>query len=357
MKWLVGWGIVFVLSWGIGAIVCGIALFLKKYRATKIAALLFFGLPLLGLAADLIKQEMIRSNFERAKDEVARLCARDGGDKIYRTVENVQGVVQVRARPDAITSKPGGLSDQYGMVDPYGWAMGDRNDMNGIVGEASIREKVTITNARGEEVSGERNMPIGKQGYWFVEQQLKDVPPTGNRYLRTYLANNPSNKVSQSESDANPLFIRKQSEVSQLRSRYGYLTEDLTTKAMRDDWIGAGRIKIVDLQTNEVLAERTGYFRASGDLLPTSGLRWTASGAFHQDRICPSDSALLDFLHAVLSPPKGFPTKEQLESIAKEGLSLSGVGPLRRLDMHSLLSKFSAVLSVRRPILIPKTAL
>jgi len=36
---------------------------------------------------------------------------------------------------------------------------------------------------------------------------------------------------------------------------------------------------------------------------------------------------------------------------------LIGVGPLQALDMHSLLSKFSAVLSVRSPVLIPKNAL
>ena len=75
MKWLVGWGIVFVLSFGLGAIVCGITLWLNNYKAAKIAALIFFGLPLLGLGADLINQKRILYNFERAKEEVARLCA------------------------------------------------------------------------------------------------------------------------------------------------------------------------------------------------------------------------------------------------------------------------------------------
>ncbi len=246
---------------------------------------------------------------------MARLCAKDGGDKIYRTVENVQGVFQMRARVDAITSKPGGLSDQYGMVDPYGWALGDRDDMSGLVGGSSIREKVTYQNVRGEEVTGERNMPLGKQGYWFVEQHAESNSPTANLYRRIYLVSNPAYKNSQSVTDPSPRFIRKQKAVNQLKSRYGYLTEDLTTKDMRDNWIGAGRIKIIDLQTNEVLAERKGYFRASGDFLPSRGLRWTASGAFHQKRICPSESRFVRFFTRSVGPPeRGFPSEEQLET-------------------------------------------
>ncbi len=50
MKWLFGWGMIFVVSWGLGAIVCGITLWLKNYKTTKIAALFFFGLPVVGVS-------------------------------------------------------------------------------------------------------------------------------------------------------------------------------------------------------------------------------------------------------------------------------------------------------------------
>ncbi len=309
MKSLVGWGIVFVLSWGLGAIVCGITLWLKKDKAAKFAAAVFFGLPLLGISADLINQKRILYNFERAKEEVARLCAKDGGDQIYKTVENVQGVLQMKARNPDYYRKPDGtlynaMADQYGMNDPYGRAIQDSFEIYSHVGMSSIRPEAPSR---------------GKQGYWFIEQQPNQASPEGRGYRRSYLSavESPPDLQSRTTTDKPVYEVKQMSNVSTLRSRYGYLTEDLTTEEMRDNWIGAGRIKVIDLQTNEVLAERKGYFRASGNLLPSGADRWTSSGSEGQDRICPPGS-IWRFLHAVLIPPVNFPTTEQLESIAEE---------------------------------------
>jgi hypothetical protein len=303
MKWLVGWGIVFVLSWGLGAIVCGVTLFMKKYKTTMIAAFVFFALPLLGLGADVINQKRLLYNFERAKEEVARLCVKDGGDKIYRTVENVWGVFQMRARQPESYRRPDGtfyyaMRDQYGMEDPYGRAQGDRDDLAGSVGGSTVYPEV----------------PKGEYGYWFIEQQSKQDSPVGSGYRRSYLSvveNPPEWRVRANK--GNPVYEVKPMIVSKLLSRYGYVTEDLTTKEMRDNWIGAGHIKIVDLQTNELLAERKGYFRATGDLLPASGIRWSRSVG------CPNKGPSVGhFLHSVLKPMRGYPTTEQLELIAKD---------------------------------------
>ena len=108
--------------------------------------------------------------------------------------------------------------------------------------------------------------------------------------------------------------VKTVTNVKNLLSRYGYLTEDLSTTEMRNNWIGAGRIKIIDLQTNEVLAERKGYFRARGDILPPHGLRWWGGG----NLMCPKNGGLLSFLHSTLQPVKGFPSDEQLEHIASQ---------------------------------------
>lgn len=303
MKWLLGWIITFVIFWGLGAIVCGIAAWRKNYKVAKVAAVILFGLPMVLLGANLIRQKLILNDFEYAKKEVARLCALDGGDKIYKTVDNVEGVFQMRARKPQYESRPGersynAMSDQYGMEDPYGKAQYDDNDVSSFVGNSSIFPDAP---------------PRGKQGYWFVEQKIATASYKKALYRRTYLV------ISKKSNDPQtPIFLTQPIEVNKLKSRYGYLTEDLTTKEMRDHWIGAGRIKIIDLQTNEVLAERKGYFRASGDLLPEHGNRWTASGAYMQNRMCPSNQSLLQFLHSALKPPQDFPTSEQLESIAKD---------------------------------------
>jgi len=304
MKWLAGMGIIFVLSWGIGAIVCGVMLLVNQYRMAKISGLVFFLLPVLGLAVNLINEKRILHNFERAKEEVARLCAKDGGDKIYRTVENVQGVFQMRARLPDHSRKPDGtsynaMSDQYGLEDPYNWAHGDRDDLSGWVGGST----------------GYPEKSKGGNGYWFIEQQPKRGSLEGTGYRRSYLSvvnNPPAWKVSSNK--GNPIYeVKEMPNVGRLLSRYGYLTEDATSQEMRGNWIGSGYIRIFDLQTNELLAERKGYFRAAGDMLPAMGILW--SSAFS----CPSkDPSIGHFLHSVLKPVSGFPSTAQLQSIAKE---------------------------------------
>jgi hypothetical protein len=47
--------------------------------------------------------------------------------------------------------------------------------------------------------------------------------------------------------------------VEELQSRYGYLTEDISTSQMRSRWIAGGKITIINLETKEVLAERIGF--------------------------------------------------------------------------------------------------
>jgi hypothetical protein len=306
VTWLLTWTAVFAVFWGLGIIVGVIAYWRKNYLFAKNAALFFFCLPGAMLLANFIWQNMLTSDFERSKKEVARLCVLDGGDKIYKTVDNVQGILQMRARkPESYIRADGSvynaMTDQYGMDDPYGAENSDRDDMHNRVGMSS------------KYINGS---PRGKQGYWFIEQQPEYGSPIGREYRRNYLTILENPEAWQiRESNGNPLYKVKQFKVSNLKSRYGYLTEDLTTKEMRDHWIGAGRIKIIDLQTNEVLAERKGYFRASGDRLPVYGLRW--SGV--EGGTCPSSNkGLWSFLQSVLKPPQDFPTNEQLESIAKD---------------------------------------
>jgi hypothetical protein len=299
MMSLFTWTFVFAVFWGLGILVGGIAYWRKNYLFAKNAALFFFCLPGAMLLANFIWQNVLTSDFERSKKEVARLCALDGGDKIYKTVDNVQGVLQMRARkPDVNGSFNNVMRDQYGMDDPYGSAQGDSEDMTSEVGRSSLDYNAP---------------PRGKQGYWFIEQQPKFGSSRDSGYRRNYLA------ISRESRDPeSPTFVTPQMNVSKLKSRYGYLTEDLTTKEMRDHWIGAGRIKIIDLQTNEVLAERKGYYVADGYNLPEYADRWAAVGAYMQKRICPSNNHLQNFLQSVLKPPQDFPTTEQLHSIAEE---------------------------------------
>lgn len=54
--------------------------------------------------------------------------------------------------------------------------------------------------------------------------------------------------------------------VDAFTARYGVTWDDLSTKEDRDHWIAGSSLKVIDLQNNEVIAERVGYMidRAQG---------------------------------------------------------------------------------------------
>ena len=163
-------------------------------------------------------------------------------------------------------------ADQYGMVEPWALANGDWNQS---AVELGIRGK----------------------GYWFKEQHPDFGKPQGPPYFRTTYLD------------------RKSFKVDTLSARYGYTTEDLTTNELRKRWIGGGKLKIIDLQTNEVLAERTDYYRATG---PGVKMAW-ASGVS-----CPpgpkrlTNTSSPEFILAVLKPSNELPTDQQLLQIKGE---------------------------------------
>lgn len=311
-----GWALALLISWGIGAFFCTITFLRKNRQGTIVGFIGFFILPVVLLGIDTLKQQRIYEKFMGAEKEVARLCANDGGDKIYRTVSGVKGVFQMRARKAVSknvsdNSDKNSLDDQYGMFDPYGWAQGDRNKIDEFVGGA-IRF--------GLNTSSDKPM------YWFFEQQPEYGLPEGPPYKRSIQIdrdelldqNSVAGKAYRSQGvfqQAHPKTIQSQ----QRQSRYGYITEDITTKAMRDAWIGAGRIKIIDLKTQEVFAVRTGYYKATGRYAERSKPRWT--DGYYQS--CPvlgeeRNSQLVHFIQSVLEPVKGYPNSEQLQVILEE---------------------------------------
>jgi hypothetical protein len=47
-------------------------------------------------------------------------------------------------------------------------------------------------------------------------------------------------------------------------TRYGVTYDDISTREDRDYWIAGSSLKVIDLQTNEVMAERIGYMMDRG---------------------------------------------------------------------------------------------
>jgi len=292
MKTLIPLLLYALVSGVIGLIICGVMLRIPgKRKSAAIAAVIFFGGPPLVYGLLWIRDTIAQSSFEEDVAYVRELCAKNGGDKIYRRADNVEGVFQMRARLPGDAQ----LRDQFGMFDPWGVAQFDGADPA---------------------------IPIGYRAdeYRFVETRPGPSQP-GPPFRRKVLIDT-GRRIGDSIPNALPeqadktIWERRSFEVSKLRSRYGYITEDLTTPEMRRRWIGAGKLKIVDLATNEVMAERVGYFRAAGSMALD---HWSGGGAYQNGRICPQDSSLSIFLLSVLRPPPpSTPTPELVQSLYRE---------------------------------------
>jgi hypothetical protein len=265
----------------IGLIACGFAAYKKRKIAALVCAVIFFGGPVAAYAVLHFQATQQQDEFDAARKEVQELCARNGGDKIYKTVDNVEGVFQMKARNPDVEKQ---LRDQYG----WGMAMGDKDDPA---------------------------IPAAHDGksYWFIEQQPTNEKPDGSLFRRKLFVDTGrtwGQVVPDATDEAKNRHIWKYIaiDIRELRSRYGYFIEDISTPETREHWIAGGRIKIIDLQTKEVLAERTGYFLAEGS-------RWSWAAAQQNGRMCPERGSIEDFLLTVLKPIQALPTNQQLDTL------------------------------------------
>jgi hypothetical protein len=189
------------------------------------------------------------------------LCKTEAGEFIYKTVENVEGLYQIRSR-----QKVGYEANHlYALEDPY----------------------------RGPEGSNEL-------GYFFVE-------PGRYRFLeardQTEAINKPDegNKVVRYFGYDGKKLETMQKELGARNSRYGYTWRGIKRLHDRELGIGGSELIVLDLKTDEVLAVHRGYVRFEIDeRFGTSGLHWT--------KRCPAaeanrgGGARLQFLLKVLKP-------------------------------------------------------
>jgi hypothetical protein len=227
------------------------------------------------------------------------LNCKNAGEKIYRTVNDVEGMVWLRWRPKSLN-----LSDQYLLDDPYGRDCG---------GDECFKDLLRVT-------SGAKHNPEAASqhtsGYDFIET----VDPTdGGRYRYTgvikvvyqrtadELRQYRENTGVDAEIDRYDFGLERTA-IDHFTARYGIDWQDVSTKEDRDNWIAGGRLMIIDLTTNELIAERRGYMIDRG-LGAKGGGR--SPWAFARDTTCPprrsnDDSNLMPttfpFVNKVLRP-------------------------------------------------------
>lgn len=191
------------------------------------------------------KREIPTAVQERREQGMAMWKSRceKSGVFVHRTVNDVEGIylINVRLRSNFGESE----EEQYALDDPYG------HDSTG---------DIYIHNF----LRGFHHHPKGKPspyqdapriGYDFVEAI---DPKDGKLYRFTSRIEEPWLTDKRYLKGVTQLVLER-TPIERRSARYGVKFEDISTRQERDYWIAGSSLKVIDLETGEVLGERIGY--------------------------------------------------------------------------------------------------
>ncbi|MCP5306546.1 MAG: hypothetical protein H6953_13970 [Chromatiaceae bacterium] len=180
-------------------------------------------------------------------------CDTAAGEFIYKTVDNVEGVFQMRQRDprDYLTR----LKNRDIPEDPWGHTDAEAATPWG----AYLTKYPFFETTRGLRDRGDRwnrdvfaeRPPSGESRYW----RYRLGEPDGTQYL-----NNRSG-----ERFGRPLVAEK---IDTLKSRYGYTWREVRDEYDRHFGVWGGEIIVKDLQTHETLAVKRGFFDTRFNFCP-----------------------------------------------------------------------------------------
>ncbi|MBI3093244.1 MAG: hypothetical protein HYY97_00055 [Rhodocyclales bacterium] len=186
-----------------------------------------------------------RARLAKAEALFQERC-KTAGEKIHRTAENVEGVFLKRIRPRGTN-----YGDQFAMDDPYG---------HDSTEDEYIKSFLAGRNSNGYLTQPDRAV---RYGYRYVEVIESE---NGKRYRYTGRIDQPWLRDKRYGEWVRE-FVLDKTPASGSMPRYGVTYDDISTREEREYWIAGSSLKVVDLQTNEVMAERIGYMmdRGQGD--------------------------------------------------------------------------------------------
>lgn len=255
----IGW-----LYWLIALALVVLALWLpkrpwQKLTATGIALLAVYFVFMRPVQMRVQEQHQQRQEATGKLEESMALFKKrceTAGEKITRTVENVDGVVWMKWREKI--SNADNFADQFKLNDPYGQDCG---------AEDCVASLLRVT--AGATLNPEEAKRHGT-GYRFVETT---DPRDGLRYRYTARLEqgwNPEaiDRYKKEKGGELPSysyqFKMSRVPIEKYSAGYGATWDDISTREDREHWIAGGSMKVIDLRTNEVVAERLGYMVDQG---------------------------------------------------------------------------------------------
>lgn len=182
------------------------------------------------------------SRQEAAMAMFAQRCKK-AGEFIHRKVEAVDGIFVLKIRPEGVSHE-----DQFALTDPYGLDFTGNAYIHAFL-RGHFRYSITVSG------NGNRVASFVPEGYEFVEAV---DPVDGIRYRYVGRVDEPW-QYDKSFLKGYIRFVADRAPAVGAPPRYGISFEDISTREEREHWIAGSSLKIVDLNTNEVIAERIGY--------------------------------------------------------------------------------------------------
>jgi hypothetical protein len=231
------------------------------------------------------------SNYDYFK----MLCEKEAGEVIYRTVDNVDGLFQIRPTFYPTDRE---LSDRYVLEDPYSLMKDSPSGPWDSYVQPNFGEYqflLTWSEALKDKALELKN----------VDVKMK-VSNLKTRYVLFYRDSNAHpGKTHQTAELAPPRrfvsvpYIVAAKEVDENKARYGYTWRGIGDHKLREHGIAGGEQAVVDLKTGEVLAYRRSFLFSD---LRTSGQSVWWMGAGHCSKHLTRDTHM--FVKDVLRPIK-----------------------------------------------------
>lgn len=205
------------------------------FRVWCVCILLIFTSKAFGQEAPASRSKIARALFDQH-------CS-TSGERIFRTVDDVDGIFLMKLR---LTRN---LDKQYELDDPYG------SDLEHDAYIASFLKPTYDVKVMSTIVVPKPLRKHYPTGFQFVEAVDR---ADGRRYRYTASIEEPG--------QSNPHYLKgvfrsvvAKDISSRPTPRYGVTFDDISTPRDRQYWIAGSSLKIVDLVKNEVIAERIGY--------------------------------------------------------------------------------------------------
>lgn len=183
------------------------------------------------------KRHLLSNRMTTARAYFDHLCATEAGEYIFRTVEKVDGLYQMRAMPKRSDKL---LRDRYGFEDPADWSAYEASGSPHNFLAGRTRGFRYFESARSPDQLAEL---AGRNGIVVIQQDDKDLEePNFWRYQN--FDNHGHGEAIQG---------------AQLNSRYAYTWRGIRRDRDREYGIAGGELIVLDRVTGEILGVRRSF--------------------------------------------------------------------------------------------------